>query len=106
MRLLSSYCLVSEHGPQRVHSDSPVSNDGHDATAVRLWRDDRCVETFHLTPEAASELMAFVMRALASSITEPSQPPLRVVAKDEPASVTPYVDVTMSPGFATGSPTI
>ena len=54
---------------------------------VSLWRDDRCVETFHLTPGSASDLTAFVMRALASSIPEPSRPPLRVVAHDDEAVV-------------------
>jgi len=56
---------------------------------LSLWRDDRCVETFHLTPEAASDLVTFVMRALASSIQRPSLSPLRVVAKDEEATVSP-----------------
>jgi hypothetical protein len=54
---------------------------------LSLWRDDRCVETFHLTPGTASDLMAFVMRALASSIPEPSHPPLRAVADNDGARV-------------------
>ncbi len=54
---------------------------------LSLWRDDRCVETFHLTPGTASDLMAFVMRALASSIPQPSHPPLRVVADKDGARV-------------------
>lgn len=56
---------------------------------LSLWRDDRCVETFHLTPEAASDLVTFVMRALASAIPAPSHPPLRVVTQDPEATVTP-----------------
>ena len=52
----------------------------HGFVNLSLWKGDRCVETFHLTPEAASELMAFVMRALASSIPAPSHPPLSVVS--------------------------
>lgn len=56
---------------------------------LSLWRDDRCVETFHLTPASASDLMAFVMRALASSIPEPSRPPLRAVAQEDETAVPP-----------------
>jgi hypothetical protein len=54
---------------------------------LSLWRGDRCVETFHLTPDAASDLVTFVMRALTSCIPRPSLPPLRVVAKDDEATV-------------------
>lgn len=46
---------------------------------VSLWRDDRCVETFHLTPQAASDLVAFVVRALASSVPGPAPSRLRLV---------------------------
>lgn len=46
---------------------------------VSLWRDDRCVETFHLSPHASSDLTAFVVRTLASSIPGPTQSRLRVV---------------------------
>lgn len=34
---------------------------------LSLWREDRCVETFHLTPVAAAELMAFLARGLADA---------------------------------------
>lgn len=54
---------------------------------LSLWRDDRCVETFQLTPGTASDLMAFVMRALASSIPERSHPALRAVADNDGARV-------------------
>ena len=54
---------------------------------LSLWREDRCVETFHLTPGTASDVMAFVMRALASSVPGPSHPPLRVVADNDGATV-------------------
>lgn len=46
---------------------------------VSLWRADRCVETFHLSPLASSDLTAFIVRTLASSIPEPTQSRLRVV---------------------------
>src|SRR5690349_941721 len=34
---------------------------------LSLWRDDRCVETFHLTPAAAADLVAFLARGLADA---------------------------------------
>lgn len=49
---------------------------------LSLWKDDRCVETFHLTPNAASVLMAFVVRALASSVPAPTPTPLKLVTEE------------------------
>lgn len=51
----------------------------HGFINVSLWRDDRCVETFHLVPEAASDLVAFLARALAMGTPRPTGPDLRVV---------------------------
>ena len=36
---------------------------------LSLWREDTCVETFHLTPTDASELVAFLTAGLAD-VTE------------------------------------
>lgn len=36
---------------------------------LSLWRDDTCVETFHLTPADASRLVAFLTEGLAD-VTE------------------------------------
>lgn len=49
---------------------------------ISLWRDGRVVETFHLTPEAASDLLSFVTRALVSSVPAPSSH-LRVVPSSD-----------------------
>lgn len=69
------YILLDERGVGMRATWHP----GHGFINVSLWRDDRCVETFHLAPDAASDLIAFVIRALASSVPEPTQEPLRVV---------------------------
>lgn len=36
---------------------------------LSLWRDDRCVETFHLTPSDAARLVGFLTEGLAD-VTE------------------------------------
>ncbi|MGY6500340.1 MAG: hypothetical protein ACXIVQ_05495 [Acidimicrobiales bacterium] len=46
---------------------------------VSLWRDDRCTETFHLTPGDAAELMGFLARSLASGVAAPTGPTLHAV---------------------------
>lgn len=53
---------------------------------LSLWRDDRCAETFHLTPDAAAELMGFLARSLASGVPTPVTPTLRAVPDVESAS--------------------
>lgn len=57
---------------------------------LSLWRGDVCVETFHLTPGGAAELMAFLARGLADATViatmaavrpiRPGPPPRRRVA--------------------------
>jgi hypothetical protein len=37
---------------------------------LSLWRDDRCVETFHLTPTDAARLVAFLTAGLADVTSE------------------------------------
>ena len=34
---------------------------------LSLWRGDRCVETFHLSPSAAAEVIGFLARGLADT---------------------------------------
>jgi len=46
---------------------------------LSLWRDDRCAETFHLSPDAATNLVGFLFDSLAQSFAPPV---LRLV--DEP----------------------
>lgn len=36
---------------------------------LSLWRDDRCVETFHLTPADASRVVSFIVSGLAETAT-------------------------------------
>lgn len=36
---------------------------------LSLWRDDTCVETFHLTPNEASRLVAFLVSGMADVAT-------------------------------------
>jgi len=59
---------------------------GRGLVNLSLWKVDRCVETFHLTPQTAGDLMAFIMRALASSVPGPSHPSLRIVGQDDPTT--------------------
>lgn len=39
----------------------------HGFINLSIWRDDRCVETFHLTPDDAAELVGFLVRGLAET---------------------------------------
>lgn len=68
------YLLLDERGVGLRATWHP----GHGFINVSLWRNDRCVETFHLTPDAASDLIAFIVRAVASSVPAPMHQPLRV----------------------------
>lgn len=52
---------------------------------VSLWRDERVVETFHLDPDAAADLMAFFNRAFVSSLPL-AGPGLRLVGADPAAT--------------------
>lgn len=38
---------------------------------LSLWRNQRCVETFHLTPVEAAKLVGFLVNSLASVAPEP-----------------------------------
>jgi hypothetical protein len=41
----------------------------HGFVNLSLWRAEQCVETFHLTPAAAAELVGFLARGLADATT-------------------------------------
>ena len=48
---------------------------------LSLWRDDRCVETFHLTPAEAARLVDFLVSGLAGAVPEPSRASLVALAE-------------------------
>lgn len=55
---------------------------------LSLWREDRCVETFHLTPAEAGRLVGFLATGLADAVPEPGKSsPLAAVP--EPATEAP-----------------
>lgn len=70
------YIAVDEQG----HALRATWRPAHGFVNVSLWRDDRCVETFHLTPTDASALVGFLVGAFAASVPSPSNPPLKVVS--------------------------
>lgn len=49
---------------------------------LSLWRNERCVETFHLTPVEAAKLVGFLVNSLASVAPEPR--PLSVLRSVKP----------------------
>ena len=58
----------------------------HGFVNVSLWRGTTCVETFHLTPRDASDLVAFLVGAFAAAVPQPVRPKLRAVPRsDAPA---------------------
>jgi hypothetical protein len=46
---------------------------------LSLWRDQRCVETFHLSPAESARLVGFLADSLASGAPDPQRLPLRMV---------------------------
>jgi hypothetical protein len=56
----------------------------HGFVNVSLWRDDRCVETFHLSPGEVARLTAFLAASLTEVVSAPVAPHLRSV---EPTAV-------------------
>ena len=48
---------------------------------LSFWRDDRCVETFHLTPAEAAHLVDFLVSGLAGAVPAPSRASLVAVAE-------------------------
>lgn len=55
---------------------------------ISLWRDERVVETFHLTPDAATSLMAFFTRAFVSSLPAAANTRLRLVSSADASPAT------------------
>jgi hypothetical protein len=51
----------------------------HGFVNVSLWRDDQCVETFHLTPHQLSALVSFLVSRLATLAPEHGAPALALV---------------------------
>lgn len=50
---------------------------------LSLWRSERCMETFHLTPVEAAKLVGFLVNSLASAAPDPR--PVGVLRSLEPA---------------------
>jgi len=50
---------------------------------LSLWRDDRCVETFHLTPEEAARFVSFLVGGVAAT-TAATAPRLALVPERPP----------------------
>lgn len=48
----------------------------HGFINLSLWRDDRCVETFHLAPVDAARLVTFLVEGLAEVATVPPAAPV------------------------------
>jgi len=55
---------------------------------LSLWRNDRCVETFHLTPAEAGRLIGFLASGLGDAVSAQAPPPLvsAVAAPADPLS--------------------
>lgn len=50
---------------------------------LSLWREHRCVETFHLSPADAGQLIGFVAEALTADVPPPGDRHLRLAADGE-----------------------
>lgn len=53
---------------------------------LSIWRDQRCVETFHLTPADAGKLIGFMAGALTAAVPIPPQRHLRLAHDGEIAA--------------------
>lgn len=76
---LARYFAVDERGTGMRATWRPA----HGFVNLSLWRDEECIETFHLSPTEAAALVSFLTHSLASSVPVPA--PLCVVA--DPAAV-------------------
>ena len=54
---------------------------------LSLWSDDRCVQTFHLTPVEAGRLVSFLASALAEAVPRPIHGALVQTAPMSPEAV-------------------
>ena len=78
--LLGRHIAIDERGIGLRATWRPA----HGFINVSLWRDSECVETFHLAPDDAGELIAFLGRSLAMTTPRASAPGLRLVNAPEP----------------------
>jgi hypothetical protein len=62
----------------------------HGSVNLSLWRHDRCVETFRLTPAEASRLIGFLVEGLARAVPEPEPPALTLATPPAPAPANRY----------------
>lgn len=53
---------------------------------LSVWRDQRCVETFHLTPADAGQLIGFMAGALTAAVPLPPQQHLQLARDGERAA--------------------
>lgn len=60
----------------------------HGFVNLSLWSDDRCIQTFHLTPAEAARLVGFLAGVLAGAVPDPALPRRPVLA------AVPEVEVT------------
>ncbi len=58
----------------------------HGFLNLSLWRDDVCVETFHLTPAAAASLIGFLARGLGDATAVAATASVRAVRPDDQAA--------------------
>src|SRR4029077_15433309 len=56
---------------------------------LSIWRDQRCVETFHLTPSDAGQMIGFLARALTAAVPPASERHLRLAADGETGTSRP-----------------
>jgi hypothetical protein len=67
----------------------------HGFINLSLWRDGECVETFHLTPAAAAELVGFLAKGLADATTVATMAHLEAIdaaRRPEPRAADRLVD--------------
>jgi hypothetical protein len=57
----------------------------HGFINVSLWRDDRCVETFHLAPTEAASLVGFLVSGLAEVAAVHAAAPVISLVPDAPS---------------------
>lgn len=58
----------------------------HGFVNLSMWRDEHCVETFHLSPVEAGRLISFLVRGLTAAVPTPSSTGLTLVGDTAPTS--------------------
>jgi hypothetical protein len=56
----------------------------HGFINVSMWRDDRCVETFHLAPSDAASLVGFLVSGMAEATSVQAAAPVVSIVPDPP----------------------